>query len=127
MENVNIELLKSPNANSRNKLFACLDARRLAVRYSSEIMLSSSENLLGIGAKWTQWDLPMDREYSTWWNYGVGQARVKAADTHQVIVKAWNGKNQVTEIFMCVCLFLGSISSRFGNAVYPPGLGTRAR
>ena len=126
VENVNIELLKSPNANSRDKLFACLDARRLAVRYSSEIILSSSENLLGIGAKWIQWDLPMGREYSTWWNYDVGQARVKAADTHQVIVKAWNGKNQVKEIFVCVCLFLGSISRSFGNAVYPPGLGTRA-
>ena len=105
VENVNTELLKSPNVNSRDKLFACLDARRLAVRYSSEIMLSSSENPLGIGAKWIQWNLPMGREYSTWWNYGVGQARVKAADTHHVTVKAWNGKTQVTEISMCVCLF----------------------
>lgn len=85
--------------------FACLDARRLPVRYSSEIMLSSSETPLGIGAKWIQWELPMGREYSTWWNYGVGPARVKAADTHQVTVTAWNGKTQVTKKSMCVCLF----------------------
>lgn len=97
VENVNTDLLKSPNANSRHKLFACVDARHLAVRYSSEIMLSSSENPLGLGAKWIRWDLPQGREYSTWWNYGVGQARVKAAQTHQVTVKAWNGKTQVTE------------------------------
>lgn len=88
VENVNTELLKSPNANSRQKLFACVDARRLAVKYASEIMLSSRDNPLGIGAKWIRWDLPTGRDYSTWWNYGIGSARVKAAEAHQVTVKA---------------------------------------
>ena len=97
VENVNTELLKSPNANSRQKLFACVDARRLAVKYASEILLSSRDNPLGIGAKWIRWDLPTGRDYSTWWNYGIGSARVKTAETHQVTVKAWNGKTQVTE------------------------------
>ena len=97
VENVNTELLKLPYANSRQKLFACVDARRLAVKYASEILLSSRDNPLGIGAKWIRWDLPTGRDYSTWWNYGIGSARVKTAETHQVTVKAWNGKTQVTK------------------------------
>ena len=95
VRNVNTDLLKSPNMNSGNAEYACLDARHLAVRHSSEVMFSSSENPLGVGSKWIRWKMPSDRDYSTWWNHGVGQTTVGAARTSQVTVEAWNGKTKV--------------------------------
>ena len=96
VQNVNINLLKSSSMNSGTE-YASLDARLLAVRHSSAIMFSSSDNPSGVGNKWVRWEMPSDREYGTWWNHGVGPEKVKAAGTSQVTVKAWNGQTKVRQ------------------------------
>jgi len=94
LQNVNTKLLKSTSMNSGTE-YASLDARLLAVRHSTEVMFSSSDNPSGVGNKWIRWEMPSGREYGTWWNHGVGPAKVKAAGTCQVTVKAWNGQTKV--------------------------------
>lgn len=94
VRNVNVNLLKSPNMNSGTE-YACLDARLLAVRHASEVMFSSSGNPSGVGSRWVRWEMPPGREYGTWWSHAVGQAKVKAAGTSRVTVKAWNGQTKV--------------------------------
>ena len=98
VENVNTEQLKASNMDPGKTGYSCLDARRLAVEYASEVMLSSGDNSGGIGSKWVRWKLPSGREYSTWWNHGVGQSKVQAAGASEVTVKAWNGKTKVRKI-----------------------------
>lgn len=95
VESANTDQLKAPNMDPAKTGYSCLDARILAVEHASDVMLSSADNSGGIGSKWVQWELPTGREYSTWWNHGVGQANVQAAGTSQVTVKAWNGKTKV--------------------------------
>ena len=97
VRNVNSNLLKSPGMNSGSIEYACLDARHLAVCHSSEVMFSSSENHSGVGNRWIRWKMPLDRNYGTWWNHGVGQAKVAAATANQVTVTASNGKSQVRD------------------------------
>lgn len=95
VKNVNSEVLKTPKLPNKKVKYGCLDARLLATKYSSKIMLSSGENALGVGAKWVQWKLPSDRTYATWWNHAVGYKKVKSATASPVTVKAWNGKSKV--------------------------------
>ena len=65
VQNVNINLLKSTSMNSRTE-YASLDARLLAVRHSSAIMFSSSDNPSGVGNKWVRWEWTGKGESS--WN-----------------------------------------------------------
>ena len=95
VKNVNTEDLKAPKIESGKTGYSCLDARLLAVKHASEVMLSSGDNPRGIGSKWAQWKLPSGREYSSWWNHGVGQSKVQAAGTSRVTVKSWNGNTKV--------------------------------
>ena len=97
VRNVNSNLLKSPGMNSGSIEYACLDARHLAAWHSSAVMISSSENHSGVGNRWIRWKMPLDRNYGTWWNHGVGQAKVAAATANQVTVTASNGKSQVRD------------------------------
>jgi len=92
VRNYNTDLLKSPAIRSG---YSCIDARPLAVKHASEVMLSSGDNPGGIGCKWVRWELPSGSEINSWWNHGVGQAKVQAAVTTQVTVKAWNGNTKV--------------------------------
>ena len=94
IQSQNPEQLKSPLMNSSTG-YSCLDARLLAVKHASDVMLSSGDNPSGIGSKWVQWELLSGREVNTWWNHGVGQAAVQSAGTSQVTVKAWNGRTKV--------------------------------
>ncbi|KAL9989405.1 hypothetical protein ACROYT_G003952 [Oculina patagonica] len=94
VKNVNTGDLKTPKIDSGKTGYSSLDARLLAVKHASEVMLSSGDNAGGIGSKWVQWQLPSGREYNTWWNHGVGQSTVQAAGTSQVTVKAWNGNTK---------------------------------
>ena len=95
IQNQNPEQLQSPPMNRGKTGYSCLDARVLAVKHASEVMLSSADNSEGIGSKWVLWELPSGREVNTWWNHGVGQSKVQAAGTSQVTVKAWNGGTKV--------------------------------
>ena len=97
VRNVNSNLLKSPGMKSGSIEYACLDARHLAAWHSSAVMISSSENHSGVGNRWIRWKMPLDRNYGTWWNHGVGQAKVAAANANQVTVTASNGKSQVRD------------------------------
>ena len=97
VRNVNSNLLKSPGMSSGSIEYACLDARHLAVCHSSEVMFSSSENHSGVGNRWIRWKMPLDRNYGTWWNHGVGQTKVAAATANPVTVTASNGKSQVRD------------------------------
>lgn len=107
IQNQNPEQLKSPAMEAGKTAYSCLDARPLAVKHASEVMLSSGDNPKGIGKKWVRWELPSGREVNTWWNHKVGQSTVQTADTNQVTVKAWNGKTKVGEnnIF-CIGIFV---------------------
>ena len=95
VKNVNTQDLKVPKIDSGHTGYSCFDARLLAVKHASQVMLSGGDNPGGIGSKWVQWELPSGREYSTWWNHGVGQAKVQAAGTSQVTIKTWNGNSKV--------------------------------
>ena len=95
VKNVNTQDLKVPKIDSGHTGYSCFDARLLAVKHASQVMLSCGDNPGGIGSKWVQWELPSGREYSTWWNHGIGQAKVQAAGTSQVTVKTWNGNSKV--------------------------------
>lgn len=97
VQNVNIQDLKVPKIDLGKTGYSCFDARLLAVNHASQVMLSCGDSVGGIGSKWIQWELPSGREYSTWWNHGVGRAKVEAAGTVQVTVKAWNGNSKVRE------------------------------
>ena len=111
VENVNTEQLLAPEMDTGKAWLSCLDARLLAVQHASDVMFSSGDNPGGIGSKWVQWELPSGREYSTWWNHGVTQAKVQSADTSQVTVKAWNGNTKVRDIK----IILSEVSSRFSR------------
>jgi len=95
VQNVNIQDLKVPKIDSGKTGYSCFDARLLAVNHASQVMLSCGDSVGGIGSKWIQWELPSGREYSTWWNHSVGRAKVEAAGTVQVTVKAWNGNSKI--------------------------------
>jgi len=57
---------------TKQKEFACIDARNLAVDEASMIMLYSAEKIDGLGHKWVMWRLPEDREEESFWNNSVG-------------------------------------------------------
>ena len=94
IQNHNPDQLKTPLASGKTE-YSCLDARVLAVKYASTVMLSSGDNAEGIGSKWVQWGLPPGREVKSWWNHGMGQSAVQSSGTTQVAVKAWNGNSKV--------------------------------
>ena len=95
IQNQNSEQLKSPIMNRGKTGYSCLDARVLAVKHASKVMLSSADIPGGVGSKWVLWKLPPGRKINTWWNHRVGQARVRAAGMRKVTVKAWNGGTKV--------------------------------
>ena len=67
----NTEALATPIITKQKK-FACIDARNLAVDEASMIMLYSAEKINGLGSKWVMWRLPEDREEESFWNHSVG-------------------------------------------------------
>ena len=94
VSNYNIAALKTPKI-TKQKEYACIDARRLAVEEASSILLSSGERMDGLGSKWVMWRLPGDREKNLLWNHSVGQSTVNAAVKTPVMVYAWNGNKKV--------------------------------
>ena len=94
VSNYNTAELKASNITKRNQ-FACLDARSLAVEEASTVLLSSGDNMNGLGSKWVMWRLPGDREKASFWNHSVGSSSVKAAVQTPVMVYAWNGQKKV--------------------------------
>ena len=94
VSNYNTAVLKTSKI-TKQKEYACIDARRLAVEEASSILLSSSERMDGLGSKWVMWRLPGDREKNLLWNHSVGQSTVNAAVKTPVMVYAWNGNKKV--------------------------------
>jgi len=92
--NYNTAALKTPKI-TKQKEYACIDARRLAVEEASSILLSSGERMDGLGSKWVMWRLPGDREENLLWNHSVGQSTVNAALKTPVMVYAWNGNKKI--------------------------------
>ena len=96
VSNYNTAVLKTPKI-TKQKEYACIDARRLAVEEASSILLSSGERMDGLGSKWVMWRLPGDREKNLLWNHSVGKSAVNAAVQTPVMVFAWNGNKKVIE------------------------------
>ena len=94
VSNYNTAALKTPKI-TKQKEYACIDARRLAVEEASSILLSSGERMDGLGSKWVMWRLPGDREKNLLWNHSVGPSTVNAAVKTPVMVYAWNGNKKV--------------------------------
>ena len=94
VSNYNTAALKTPKI-AKQKEYACIDARRLAVDEASSILLSSGERTDGLGSKWVMWRLPGDREKDLLWNHSVGMSTVNAAVQTPVMVYAWNGNKKV--------------------------------
>jgi len=94
VSNYNTAALKTPKI-TKQKEYACIDARRLAVEEASSILLSSGERMDGLGSKWVMWRLPGDREKNLLWNHSVGQSTVNAAVKTPIMVYAWNGNKKV--------------------------------
>ena len=94
VSNHNTAALKTPKI-AKQKEYACIDARRLAVDEASSILLSSGERTDGLGSKWVMWRLPGDREKDLLWNHSVGMSTVNAAVKTPVMVYAWNGNKKV--------------------------------
>ena len=126
VSNYNAEALKSPKI-TKQKEFACIDARSLAVEEASTVLLSSGERMDGLGSKWVMWRLPGDREKDSFWRHAVGVSAVKAAVQTPVMVYAWNGNKKVSCISVftllrnCLCLSSGdliSCSLRFSNLIH---------
>lgn len=61
VSNNNTAALETPKI-TKQKEFACIDARSLALEEASMIMLSSADKIDGLGSKWVIWRLPEDRE-----------------------------------------------------------------
>ena len=97
VSNYNTAALKTPKL-TKQKEFACTDARNLAVEEASKVLLSSGERIDGLGSKWVMWRLPGDREKDTFWNHSVGSPTVKAAVKTPFILYAWNGNKKVSLI-----------------------------
>jgi len=97
VSNYNTAVLKTPKI-TKQKEYACIDSRRLAVEEASSILLSSGERMDGLRSKWVMWRLPGDREKNLQWNHSVGQSTVNAAVKTPVMVYAWNGNKKVIEI-----------------------------
>ena len=95
VSNHNTAALKSPKI-TKQKEFACIDARSLAVEESSTVLLFSGEKMDGLGSKWVMWRLPGDREKDSFWRHSVGVSAVKAAVQTPVMVYAWNGNKKVS-------------------------------
>ncbi|KAJ7377125.1 hypothetical protein OS493_030720 [Desmophyllum pertusum] len=94
VSNYNTAALKTPKI-TKQKEFACIDARSLAVEEASMILLSSAERTDGLGSKWVMWRLPGDRGKDSLWNHSVGVSAVKAAVQTPVMVYAWNGNKKI--------------------------------
>jgi len=94
VSNYNTAALKTPKI-TKQKEFACIDARSLAVEEASTVLLSSGEREDGLGSKWVMWTLPGDREKDSFWNHSVGASAVKAAVKTPVMLYAWNGNKKV--------------------------------
>ncbi|KAL9971504.1 hypothetical protein ACROYT_G017675 [Oculina patagonica] len=94
VSNYNTAALKTPKI-TKQKEFACIDARSLAVEEASTILLSSGERMDSLGSKWVMWRLPGDREKDLLWNHSVGKSTVQAAVKTPVIVYAWNGNKKI--------------------------------
>ncbi|XP_078370852.1 uncharacterized protein LOC144654565 [Oculina patagonica] len=94
VSNYNTAALKTPKI-TKQKEYACIDARRLAVEEASTILLSSGERMDGLGSKWVMWRLPGDREKDLLWNHSVGPSAVGAAVQTPVMVYAWNGNKKI--------------------------------
>ena len=102
--NCNTAALKTPRI-IKQKEFACIDARSLAVEEASTVLLSSGERMDGLGSKWVMWRLPGDREKASFWNHSIGASAVKAAVQTPVMVYAWNGNKKVRRLyFSCCCV-----------------------
>ena len=95
VSNYNTAALKTPKI-TKQKEFACIDARSMAVEEASMVMLSSGERADGLGSKWVTWTLPGDREKDSFWNHSVGPSTVKAAVKTPVMLYAWNGNKEVS-------------------------------
>ena len=94
VSNFNTAALKTSKI-TKQKEFACIDARNLAVEEASTVLLSSGERADGLGSKWVMWTLPGDREKHSFWNHSVGASAVKAAVKTPVMAYAWNGNKKV--------------------------------
>ena len=105
VSNRNTAALKTPKI-TKHKLFACIDARSLAVQDASTVLLSSGERVDGLGSKWVMWRLPGDREQASFWKYSVGPSAVKAAVQTPVMVYAWNGNKKVRRFHFSVSKLL---------------------
>ena len=101
VSNFNTAALKTPKI-TKQKEFACIDVRSLALE-ASTVLLSSSERADGLGSessKWVMWTLPGDREKDLFWNHAVGASAVKAAVKTPFMVYAWNGNKKVRRILV---------------------------
>ena len=94
VSNFNTAALKTPKI-TKQKQFACIDARSQAVEEASTVLLSSGARADGLGSKWLMWRLPGDREKHLFWNHAVTASAVKAAVKTPVTVYAWNGNKKV--------------------------------
>jgi len=90
VSNYNTAALKTPKITKQRE-FACIDARSLAVEEASTVLLSSGERADGLGSKWVMWTLPGDREKIFFWNHAVGASAVKAAvkNTRHGVCMEW--------------------------------------
>ena len=105
--NYNTAALKTPKI-TKQKEFACTDARSLAVEEASTVLLSSGERADGLGSKWVMWRLPGDREKDLFWNHAVGASAVQAAVKTPVMVYAWNGNKKVRHTSVYFALYFCS-------------------
>jgi len=99
--------LKTPKI-TKQKQFACIDARSLAVEEATTVLLSSGERADGLGSKWVMWRLPGDREKASFWNHAVGASAVKAVVQTPVMVYAWNGNKKVRRTSVYFALYFCS-------------------
>ena len=122
VSNYNTAALKTPRI-TKQKEFACIDARNLALE-ASTVLLSSGERMDGLGSKWVMWRLPGDREKASFWNHSVGASAVKAAVQTPVMVYGWNGNKKVRRISIDFALYFRSCVLCFGT-VHGPTLSPR--
>lgn len=84
ISNVNLADMTTPTIGTN--AYACIDAVVLAVDHSTQVRVSNSAR-----DRWVKWNLPANRDVTTFWRHSVGYSTINGATQSSVTGTGWNG------------------------------------
>jgi hypothetical protein len=84
LSNVNLADMTTPTIGTNT--YTCIDAVGLAVNHATTVRFSNSAR-----DRWVKWNLPANRDVTTFWHHSVGYTTINGATQSSVTGTGWNG------------------------------------